>query len=74
MNGLCVLGVPPADDLLAPGFPTWPAYSVEKPSNLVFNATKSPDVLNVHVEPDTFREKGFRLFETYPYQLDFPNV
>ncbi|KAK0743040.1 Alpha/Beta hydrolase protein [Schizothecium vesticola] len=58
----------------APGFPTWPKYSVEKPSNLVFNATEEPDVLNVHVEPDTFREEGFRLFETYPYELDFLNV
>lgn len=65
--------VSPAEDLIAPGFPTWPKYSVEKPSSLVFNATEKPNVLNVHIEPDTFREKGFRLFETYPYELDFLN-
>ncbi|KAK0621004.1 neuroligin-4 [Immersiella caudata] len=58
------------DAVKAPGFPAWPKYSVKSPSNLVFNATEKPDVLNVHVEPDTFREEGIRLFETYPYQLD----
>lgn len=62
----------PTDDLLpVPGFPTWPEYSVKEPVNLVFNATEMPDLLNVHVEPDTFREEGFRLFEAYPHELDY---
>ncbi|KAK4450500.1 lipase 4 [Podospora aff. communis PSN243] len=54
----------------APGFPTWPKYNIKEPTNLVLNATEKPDILNVHVEPDTFRKEGFRLFEMYPYELD----
>ncbi|KAK5652277.1 hypothetical protein OQA88_10625 [Cercophora sp. LCS_1] len=54
----------------APGFPAWPRYSVEKPANLVFNATAEPDALNVHVESDTYRQEAFSLFEGYPYELD----
>jgi hypothetical protein len=48
--------------------PTWPLYSLEKPSNTVFNATDSG--LNMHIEPDTWREEGMALFAKYPTEFD----
>jgi hypothetical protein len=50
--------------------PTWPKYSVDEPVNLVLNATAVPDQLNVHVEPDTWREEGMALWAKYPEELD----
>ncbi|KAL2174099.1 Alpha/Beta hydrolase protein [Thermothelomyces heterothallicus CBS 202.75] len=44
--------------------------SVEKPSNLVFNATETPDVLNKHDEPDIWREEGMTLWAEHPLELD----
>ncbi|KAH6847818.1 Alpha/Beta hydrolase protein [Chaetomium sp. MPI-CAGE-AT-0009] len=53
-----------------PGVPAWPKYSVENPSNLVLNATEVPDELNIHVEPDTWRQEGMALWAEYPLELD----
>lgn len=48
-------------------FPEWPVYSVEEPVNMVLNATL--DALNVHVEPDTWREEGMALWDKYEIEL-----
>ncbi|EAQ83708.1 hypothetical protein CHGG_10112 [Chaetomium globosum CBS 148.51] len=53
-----------------PDVPAWPKYTVENPSNLVLNATAVPDKLNVHVEPDTWRQEGMALWAKYPLELD----
>ncbi|KAK3293163.1 Alpha/Beta hydrolase protein [Chaetomium fimeti] len=53
-----------------PNVPAWPKYSVENPSNLVLNATQVPDKLNIHIEPDTWREEGMALWAEYPLELD----
>ncbi|KAL2159330.1 hypothetical protein VTH06DRAFT_2333 [Thermothelomyces fergusii] len=53
-----------------PGVPVWPKYTVDNPSNLVLNATETPDVLNIHVEPDTWREEGMALWAEHPLELD----
>ncbi|KAH6623094.1 Alpha/Beta hydrolase protein [Chaetomium tenue] len=53
-----------------PDVPAWPKYTVENPSNLVLNATAIPDKLNVHVEPDTWRQEGMALWAKYPLELD----
>ncbi|KAK4245491.1 lipase 4 [Corynascus novoguineensis] len=58
------------NSVLIPNVPTWPKYSVDKPSNLVLNATEVPDVLNIHIEPDTWREEGMALWAKYPLELD----
>ena len=54
---------------LAKDFPDWPVYSGEEPVNLVLNATD--DALNVHVEPDTWRQEGMALWDTYGIELQF---
>ncbi|KAK4161401.1 lipase 4 [Cladorrhinum sp. PSN259] len=51
-------------------FPEWPKYSAKNPRNIVFNATATPDVLNVHLEKDTWREEEMALWWTYPMELD----
>ncbi|GAB1318454.1 Carboxylic ester hydrolase [Madurella fahalii] len=53
-----------------PKMPAWPKYNLKRPSNLVLNATEVPDMLNVHVEPDTWREEGMALWAKYPLELD----
>jgi hypothetical protein len=58
------------DHVTVAGVPTWPKYSVDEPVNLVLNATEVPDQLNVHVEPDTWREEGMALWAKYPEELD----
>jgi hypothetical protein len=37
---------------------------------MVLNATEVPDQLNIHVEPDTWREEGMALWAEYPLELD----
>lgn len=56
--------------IIVAGFPKWPKYSLKSPTNIVFNATETPDVLNVHVEPDTWREEGMALWPKYAMELD----
>lgn len=56
--------------VIDPDVPAWPKYTVENPSNLVLNATAVPDKLNVHVEPDTWRQEGMALWAKYPLELD----
>jgi hypothetical protein len=46
---------------IVPDVPAWPKYSVDGPSSLVLNATIVPNVLNIHVEANTWREGGMAL-------------
>jgi hypothetical protein len=49
-------------------------YSVENPSNMVFNATAVPDLLNIRIEPDTWRKEGMALWGKYVLELDIMGV
>ncbi|KAK4157746.1 hypothetical protein C8A00DRAFT_29283 [Chaetomidium leptoderma] len=51
--------------------PVWPKYTLEKPVNMVWNATNEPDQLNNHIEADTWREEGMTIWAEYPLELDF---
>jgi len=52
------------------GVPEWPRYTLGNPVNMVWNATKEPDSVNNHLEPDTWREEGMALWPRYPLELD----
>ncbi|KAI9147654.1 Lipase 2 [Paramyrothecium foliicola] len=54
-----------------PYFPKWPAYSLDKPVNMVYNATEADNKLNVHIEADTWRQKGMSLWSRYPFELQY---
>ena len=53
---------------IVPDVPTWPLYTTDNPSNIVFNATG--DTLDVHIEPDTWREKGMAIWAERPLEFD----
>ncbi|KAK3360620.1 Alpha/Beta hydrolase protein [Lasiosphaeria hispida] len=50
--------------------PIWPKYTLEKPVNMVWNATQEPDTVNNHIESDTWREEGMALWPKYALELD----
>lgn len=48
--------------------PEWPPYTVESPSNIVFNATDA--ALNIHIEPDTWRKEGMAIWADRATEFD----
>jgi len=48
--------------------PTWLAYTVKKPTNIVFNATDTQ--INLHLDSDTWREEGMAIWAKYPAEFD----
>jgi hypothetical protein len=49
--------------------PEWPVYTLEDPTDMVFNATEVDDTLNIHVEADTWREEQLQVWLKYPIEL-----
>ena len=46
-----------------PHAPSWPRYGDSSAVNYVFNV--SGETLDIHVEPDTYREEGINIWKSH---------